>query len=319
LIYWKGWILRSSTFFIVCNENSKSPLFLKRRYENTWTILILASIWIALLSFSLTPSVTEITLKNALSQRLVECTATSNGGHSNESVIFSITNKTNKAYRLKIPAGTTFQPADNGEQTLIQLEDDFIVLEGNQSSSKNLSAYCTEASDRCPTASSTFSLASNETPQINKLIQHIKANKTNSHNFQDAVWAITDNHSISNIYHEGDDAKKLREYLSELTGQENPWYNSPHEYEVQEDRTIRRNVKEIVGEIAFTCKPGTTIFEDICKADGTIMFSHENRNKPPHGNVRYEFKLKVTNWPQGDYYINIRSTEETIEKFEFSI
>lgn len=286
--------------------------------KSTFTSAFLFLAWIILYSFH-SPSEKAIHIQDAIQQGIISFTATSNGGHSEESVHLQMNNNTDKTIRIKIPAGTTYQPSEDDEQTLIQLNDDVLVLNPKQKRSKNLSAYCTEASDRCPSHESTFAISSTKDVHIKKLIEHLKNNPSNKLDYQDAVWTITDGHSLSNIYRDDLHSKKLRLFLADLTGQENPWYNSPHDYTLNEDRTIRRDVHEIKGELAFSCAPGTTIIEEVCRADGTVMLSHENPNKVPYGTVRYEFKLKTTNWPKGEYYVMIRSTEKDIQKFEFVI
>src|SRR5690606_31905115 len=111
----------------------------------------------------------------------------------------NLTNTTSAPINILVPAGTTYLPANEDEQTLIQLEDQLIVLSPKQTKSTNIAAFCMEASDRCPTSSSAFKIAPTTDKKLTELTTYIKGKTIDKGSFQNAVWAISDGHSVSNI------------------------------------------------------------------------------------------------------------------------
>lgn len=270
-------------------------------------------------AFANTAARKQVTLEKAVKDKLVAVELISNGNYEGASVEVKLTNLSASNYEISIPSGTTYLPENEDEQCLIQIEDEVLVLNKNENKTNLMNAYCTESSDKCPGLSNHFSLASSSNEKLTKLTQYFQAKKVDERHYQDAIWTVTDGHSISNITGTDTTSLKLRTFLSELTGQKNPWYTSPQDIQVSETGNIISKTTEIEGEIAFKCAAGSVISEDICRADGSVIFSSENKMRAPYGNVQYEFKMKTTGWPEGDYYILIHQEENEFARFEFSI
>ena len=273
-----------------------------------------------LLSFQNQSNTQEtITLVDAINAGKISVQTKSTGGYSGPCVAMTITNKSRQPLRIKIPAGTQYLPEDEGEQTLIQLEDNNVLVNSSNSKTIHVDAYCMEASDRCPSSSGNMILGSNQNKNLNNLITYLKGKTIDPTAYQDAVWAISDGHSISNIIADDEQTKGLRKYVASLTGQKDSWYTSPQSVHVDNNGNFNYTTVTINGELAFDCSKGKPIFQELKKENGEVMFTSEKMFTPVTNHVRYEFKLSVKGWEKGNYYVDINDGEKQLAKFVFKV
>lgn len=286
----------------------------------TLLILFLLVSVVGLLSFQ-NKSITQeiITLSEAINAGKISVQTKSTGGYSGPCVAMTITNKSRQPLRIKIPAGTQYIPEDEGEQTLIQIEDKDVLVNSSNSKSIQVEAYCMEASDRCPSSSANMKLGTNTNKNLNNLISYLKGKTIDRNSFQDAVWAISNGHSISNIVAEDEQTKALRKYVASLTGQKDSWYTSPQSVQVDNRGNFNYSTVTINGELAFNCTKGKPIFQELKKENGEVMFTSEQMFTPVTDHVRYEFKLSVKGWEKGNYYVDINDGEKQLAKFTFKV
>ena len=285
-------------------------------------LLILSVILISTLSsFSPVIPIQEIDLFDAISQNLVRVDATSNGKHSGYSVLLTLTNNTSNTLRIHIPGGLNYNPNDNGEQTLIQLHEQFVALKPNEKHDGKIAAFCTEASDRCPSENSRMTITRNKNAGLEQLVDYLKTNNTVTKSaYQDAVWAISDGHSISNIVTETPQDESFRRKIAEITGQKNTWYTSPQNVRIDAAGNFRQETLRISGMLSFTCPKGTEVHQDIHKGNGDVFFASDKTMRAAYGgNIKYEFKLAVQGWERGDYYILIHDGTKELARYEFKV
>lgn len=249
----------------------------------------------------------------------VTLAASNNGGFSNESIHLNLKNNTSSSISLKIPAGTVFKPSDEGDQDLIVPIEDVLVLSPKAQLQKNIDAYCIQANDRSPDKGGIATITKNSNDKLGKLMNYFSSNSFNKDYVQDALWAVSDGHSICNVGNSSDQDKKLRTFLAELTGQENKWYHTPQQRVVEEDRTIQRETVTINGQLSYTVPKGTTVYDEVVSADGTSFFKSQAKVAPYGGKVEFTFNMKVKGWKKGDYFVKVKTNNSEIAVFPFSI
>lgn len=285
-------------------------------------LLILSVIIVSTLSsFSPVIPVKEIDLLDAISQKLISVEAISNGKHSGYSVLLTLTNNTNTNLRVHVPGGLNYNPEDNGEQTLIQLHEQFVALKPHESHNGKIAAFCTEASDRCPSENSGMKITKNSNSKLDQLVAYLKTNgSVTKSTYQDAVWAISDDHSISNIVAETPQDESFRKKIAEITGQKNTWYTSPQNVRIDNAGNFRQETLRISGMLSFTCPKGTEVHQDIHKGNGDVFFASDKTMRAAYGgNVKYQFNLAVKGWERGDYYILIHDGTNELARYEFKV
>lgn len=270
-------------------------------------------------AFSYNSSNSKINVFEAIQTKKINASWNSNGKHSGNSVDIKIVNITSSPIELIIPAGTKYSTDNEDEQTLIQLEDQFIALAPKQSYNGKVAAFCMEAHDRCPTATSAMKISKNSNPKLNELTSYLRGKTIDKSTYQDAVWAISDSYSVSNIAAEDQASKDFRKKVAEITGQKNPWFNSPQNVTIDEQGNFNMETKLIAGQLEFMCEKGTNVHQDIYKANGDPILVSDKTMQARYGNVKYRFQIQVKGWEKGDYYIKLHDGNKEITRYEFTI
>lgn len=272
-----------------------------------------------ILSVQNAPAEKEVNLNTAIKDGTVTADITSNGKHSGRSVKLSVTNTTNRKLKVNIPAGTTYIPGEDEEQTLIQMEEDFFVLEPKSTKHHLVAAFCTEASDMSPSEGGGFKISSTSNKKLIQAIDYMKGKKVSKKSFQDIVWAITDDHSVSHIEAPDQQTKEFRKYLADLTGQKDTWYTSPRSHTMNEERRIVSRTSVVFGQIEFDSDGTSVMRQDVIDKDGEVRFSLPETTPRKSKGVKMKFTVRVRGWEAGEYTVRITKGDEVIKTYPFVI
>jgi len=282
--------------------------------------IVALSIFLVLFSaFSFNSTTVKINVFDAIQAKKITAAWNSNGKHSGNSVDIKIVNTSSSPIELIIPAGTKYSTDDEGEQTLIQLEDQFLALTPNQVYYGKVAAFCMEASDRCPTATSAMKISKNSNPKLNELATYLKGKTIDKSVYQDAVWAISNGYSVSNISAEDQASKDLRTKIALITGQKDPWFSSPQNVTIDQQGNFNLETVLIAGQLEFLCEKGTNVHQDIYKANGEAVLISDKTMQARYGDVKYRFQIRVRGWEKGEYYIKLHDGNKEITRYAFNI
>lgn len=271
-----------------------------------------------ILSVQKTPAADkEMTLTEAISSGTIKADALSIGKYSGKSVKLSVINTTGKTIKITVPAGTTYIPGEDEEQTLIQMEEEFFVLEPNASKTHMIAAFCTEASDMSPSDGGTFKISKSTNKKLNDAIAYLADKKVDKKSFQDAVWAITDNYSVSNIQPSTPATQEFRKYVAELTGQKNTWYTSPQRHTVTEDRRIVSQTITVNGKVEFPSDGTSVIRQEVIDKNGEVKFAMPPSTPRKSQKVTMDFSVQVRGWEPGEYTLRIMKDDVEIKTYPF--
>jgi hypothetical protein len=248
----------------------------------------------------------------------------SNGKYNGKSVLLTIESKNSSDIALQIPEGTLFLPANESEQTLVAPRKQEMIVYKNKPNNFLVYGFCTEASDRCPTEYDDFTVAMNKNEQLTQLLNFFKSNQGIQKNtIQEAIWCITDNESISNIYSENEELnKKLKKRLSEITGKKIPWHTNKRELSTDDRGFVVANPTEVLGTVTFSTTEKTAIKSKVINEEGEVVFPNSNDLIIPKAisDINLEFKVRVRGWEKGKYYVIYYTAKgKTILKKEFIV
>lgn len=271
-----------------------------------------------LASFSKSNSLTEITLDKAISQGLIHCNSNGAGGYSGKCVSLELRNKTNSNYKIAIPEGTLFYPHDPGQQTLITIEPQFVLLGPAASKTESVNAYCSEHSDRSPGTSTYFSIGKNKNPKFDSLFVFLKNRKIASSQ-QDVVWAISDNSPISSIGNDTKTLRDLRKYLCKLTGQEEVDYAIEQETIINDRGFITHKPLMLKGFLTFNVNEKKWVHQEVYDENGKLKWKSQQAFDIPKGESDYTFHISVKNWEPGKYTLKLKQSSEVVQDYTFKI
>lgn len=265
------------------------------------------------------PAEREITLTEGIGDKSLEADIRSIGKHSGRSVKLTVTNLTSKPIKINVPSGTAYCPEDDEEQTLIQLEDDFFVLEPKATKTHFIAAFCSELHDMSPSDGGKFKLSKSTNKKLNEAIAYLKGKNVDKSTFQDAVWAITDNSSVSSIEAKNPQTQAFRTYLAELTGQKDTWYTSIQRHTVTPERRIVREPVIVRGKLEFPSVGTSVIRQEVVDKDGVVKFAMPEATPKKSAKVTMEFAVKVGGWDPGEYTVRILKDDVELKTYPFTL
>ncbi|MDH4472574.1 MAG: hypothetical protein QE487_08180 [Fluviicola sp.] len=260
-----------------------------------------------------------ISLEEAIAKKMVTCRFTSTGSYSGESVAVSVTNLTGNQLTITIPNGTVFKPSEDEDQDLIIVEQQAIALKAKATGNQVLDGYCMEASDHSPTTDNGMKLSKTTNSKLIELAAFVDKKGYDSYTLQDAIWAVSDGSSISNIDSDTEQGKALRVFLAKLTNQEDPWYETKQERVVTPERLIENNPISVNGKIRVESDGNMKIHEVVQKVGGEVKNNSSEMTFSRKGIVNYEFTLTVKGWEKGDYEVKVMNGDKLVQTFPFTI
>ncbi len=262
----------------------------------------------------------EITFSDAIKFRKIKSVQKSNGSHSGKSVILEINNQTNSNLTIRIPAGTIFEPSNEGEQTLLTVKDQIVSVLPKIKTNATVEAYCCQAHDASPRETSTFAVNKTTNPKLQKLVDFIKLKKIEVNYFQNMVWTVSDNHSVAPIPSLSPIDKEIRKFLCELTNQKETWYSASQSESLDQNGYIVRNTTEVGGKYQFSCLKNTYIHEEVHKETGGVIMRSQKRRTLWDGQVESTFHIRVKGWIKGTYFLKVMDDKnKVLTSYEFEV
>jgi hypothetical protein len=266
-----------------------------------------------------TPGIDELVLNAAIKAGDVTAEVTSNGKYSGRTVNLKLTNTTSKKITIQVPAGTAYAPANEDEQTLFQLEDEFIVLEPKATKVHTIAAFCSESSDGIPTEGSNFKITTATNKKLDELAAYVKGKKLPKTSYQEAVWAVSDNASVACIEASTPESKAFRQFVADLTGQTNTWYTATQNYTVTPQRRIVALPTIVRGQVSFASDGVSVIRQEVVDKNGVVRFEMPPATPKKSVKCTMDFSVKVSGWEKGDYTLRIVMADVELKTYPFTI
>lgn len=281
------------------------------------TVILIVSV-LFLFSFS-NNSTQNVTIFDAIKNNQIQFTAISNGSHSGGSILLEIENLKN-IKSIIIPSGTRFKSEFDGDQDLLNTEEEVIVLNKN-TTRYTLDGFCVQQNNMSPTEKSKFTIAKETNENLIKVAKYLDEKGFSDDIKQTALWSVSDHSDVSGIYENGNkEVQELREYICSLTGQENVWYNTNPTYSVDENRNIIQETTKVEGLISYTVQRTGNMKMEVCKENGEVLRSLSSNTPITNiGEYRFNFSVKVKGWQSGKYNVRLKIDNEIIHQKDFEI
>lgn len=261
---------------------------------------------IFLLFIGIAGKAAEITLAEAIHKGFVKAILTGNPGDSSKVLLSSyygpclrlnLQSQAKTTLNLRIECGRFLATADTNEQRMMITHDEMITLRPAGKISMNLYAMCTQMHDHAPDKESLLVLGGLAEGNLLTVARFIGKNNFQSQAAQQAVWVITDDNEVGNIYSENtDEMNQLQKLICELTGKRRPVAS----------HSIVYSSGMVSGEIVFENKHHETYsFVMMDEAGGRIGTFFENKtiDKPTVTTLTWRFRFK--GFEKGVYYVKL--------------
>ena len=288
------------------------------------SVLVLLSVIFVLLAFTKADKtdnlnkVRGISIESAFNKGIISATVRGLGGHGENCILITMKNLTANDTMIRIESGRRLDTDDSTKQDILVVRENLIALAPREEKKVAVYGFCCQASKGSPKRDEKFSIGHMADSPLVKVANYLFKNLINSSVAQNAIWVVSDNHSLASINGDDDDVKKLKKYLSMIKNIEIPWYDityaKPDSGHVFSNRAVT-----VSGEISFHISIMTIGRMVVFNQKGQIVGSVFDGKPLMPDNYVYPVDLDVRYYPKGKYSIKLFTNGEKLmleRKFE---
>ena len=258
-------------------------------------------------------------LNSLLRNRQLSMSVTGAGGHAGESVRVQLNNLRSDTLTVRIPAGWRFVSQDSTLQDLLVVEDEVLALAPKAAGTVTCRAFCCEASMGGPDEGSAFTAGIMASEPLQKLARFLNTERFPDSAVQQAVWAVSDGNDISGISSDTDEGtRRLREFVSTLTGRPVPWYTTTYAAPA-EGRVFNPAPQHLTGRVEFTQRHAGILSIVVKDARGNTIYVLDEGRDLRQGFYRIQVEVTVHGWEKGRYAICFATDGVLLKKEEFEL
>ncbi|MCE3280998.1 MAG: hypothetical protein K0S44_3189 [Bacteroidetes bacterium] len=256
-----------------------------------------------------------MSIEDAAKKGLVKLTIKGKGGYTGKVIEMKVQNLSNESLCLKVETGRRFDSKIDTQQDILVTKEENMMLAAKQQKTCDVFGMCCQANNSSPAANSIFNVGKMADSSLIKLAMFIdKNNYHTDYSAQQAVWSVSDNNSIGSIDGAKDeDVKKLRNYVSQLTGRPIPLYNV--HYKQQDDMSVAGRVVNIDGVFKYELNIDNKVTIAIYNSEGKIVQLLIQNQPHEDGEYKLFYTFNTSKLPSGTYYARM-STDGAVVKEE---
>jgi hypothetical protein len=125
---------------------------------------------------------------------------------------------------------------------------------------------------------------------------------------------------VSSIYNpEIEAADELRKLCCDLTKQEDVWYNTEREINIDQWDYIQSAPMTVNGKLKMELDAPLEVDVKLNNQENETVWQRPSKMKLPKGKFETSFELTVEGWPHGDYEVVYHAESDTLLMVEFTL
>jgi hypothetical protein len=258
----------------------------------------------------------DISLEEAIQKELVSVKIKITG-HSGECVQLTLVNTAKRYVKVVLTPGDVLVAEDSTVQNLLVVDAGVFNLQANQKKQINLTAYCCKMHKSGPSELNSFQFSGKTSENLTKIATYLHKNQLKSSPMaQEAIWAVSDAASLSLIYDKinKEKAKKLIEYVAEITGQKVPWFRLEAKKVNPGPQIVKRELVKMHADWEFVLAQDDVVTFIVADAQGKQIASFFEEKKYKSGKYIFSFSYETNKLAKGSYFF--RMTGKSLGKIE---
>jgi hypothetical protein len=259
----------------------------------------------------------KITLREALANNEITLKAENiNGQFNGKTTKLSITNQSKHELGVVVELGTILKPGDSMNQPMILAKEEYVLLQPSGTRHVEVMTFCGNVKKHGPEKGAGYSYWKQASDTLVEVLKFALANKLETDLAQEAVWVITNNRPVSEVYHpDMQIRKKLTEMLVKYTSQPLPDYYTIHDQPEQPGQPLQeRKALKIMADFNVPLEAPAVLTLGVYNSKGDMIqkvFERQEFRRAIH-NFTVEFGLEDA--PPGKYYIRLTDDSRTIKE-----
>jgi hypothetical protein len=238
------------------------------------------------------------------------------GGYQGDCIMMSFYNLAPDTSFLRLEPGRILASADTLAQDILITREELITLAPGERRSIMAFGFCSEANKAAPDSAGLFNLGEMADSSLVVLAEFLndKGNNYPEDAIQHAVWCMTDDYELSEIYNaDFAGTAELLELVAGLKGIQYTWDENRNVIQAPESRIA------ISGEVEIFIPNACLVDIYICDQDGKKWEILEEKVPYKPGIFQYTFRIMAINWPGGTYFLRVMSDDKLLYQKEFDM
>lgn len=227
------------------------------------------------------------------------------GGALAPCMAMEIVNNYSTDLTLNLDYGYKLEPVDSSYQTMMVTQTLIVRLPAKQNKSYRIYAMCTQASDKGPSQTQSFSVGKRSDGNLLGIAELINRKRYQNSAAQDALWCLTDNHDIQSI--DSDDTTmmyELRRFVVKAKGLPlSDVYNAERVY-TEPVRTYRIRIT-YSGELSYSLGKAAKILVALFDNDNHMKRVYVNNEWQSTGEYSYGYQISSADLEDKKYYLRM--------------
>ena len=263
-------------------------------------------------------TVVKMNLSDAIKDNSVKLEAINyEGGYQGKTTRLQITNTTKSVLQVKVNLGIILSPDDSKCQPMVLAGEEMLVVSPSKTTEVIVETFCGNAPLHCPSKGLHYSFSHTGSDTLVKVLRFIKTNSLYDGLGQSAVWAITNNSPLSDIYDVEKEAisRQLLEFVSTVTGRPLPDYYTMHSIsQVSGAPAYVPKVLKIIANFEVSLETPKIMTLGIYNDKGDMIKKvFENQEFAALGH-RFGVEFESSDVPAGKYYIRLKEGDAIIQE-----
>jgi len=260
-----------------------------------------------------------ISIQNAIENNLVSLQMQSLGGHSENCVQCITKNNTNDSIFIEFEAGRVLDNTNAAEQDILVTHALKLRIAAHKTKDTVAYGFCCQSGNSGPSYKQKYIVGNMADSASVVLANFLNTHITSASKAQNAVWVLSNNHTVSSIAEASDTAAtKLIALCCKLKHvQVPPWH---HQIFMQvPGKVFSGIINNIIAEINYNKRTNNELQAFVCDSTGKIIKTLATQNFAANGNIKFRFDIQVVNWKKGTYTIKIFENKETALEKKFTV
>lgn len=264
-----------------------------------------------------------LSIENAVKNKIISAELKGSSTYSGDAINLKIKNISPVDTIIRIEAGRRWTSIDSSEQDILIVKELDVFLAANEQKQLNLFGFCCQSNNGAPNFNSNFNVGFMEDSSFIKLAQFLNKSELPINVMQNAIWVLSNNHSLNSIHNDKkENAEKMKELFQLLSYLKKivyvfPWYTLT--YKTDTSRVFSNRPNYMFAEIEYYLPHQSSV--DLLIRDSKNLIAKKIFIEKPHhqGNYNYKFDLDVGNFPKGKYYFRLYADNQMIMEKEFEL
>lgn len=226
-----------------------------------------------------------------------------NGGHSGKCIQMLLQNFGLEPMGIEIEAGRRLHSENPKEQDILITKSQKVVLNAQDTCSILVNGYCCQSSNSSPKQGSVFSIGEMAPIGWVTLAKFLEANSFTINAEQSAVWAISNDHSISSISSANKwDVLPLRGIVAKIKNEPIPWYFVEY---VKDTSVFSGKHNTFSGFLSYYVNANAIISILVKTEKGQLVKTITKGTGRGPGQQKDFVEFDVLHWKKGNYKVEV--------------